>query len=257
MDVPGTSVLIYDQTCAAEKRRRRKRGEFPDPNQRVFINESGLRGLRRLRRAVELRRHRAGRDALRPQAPDRPVGLQQGLFLPQGLLPELRHRSKAASSSAASTQKALPGGGAVFPVLPEPERPALDAPWSILITGIGGTGVITIGHILGMAAHIEGKGAGIIDMVGLSQKNGAVVSHLKIAAKPADIAAVRIAAGGADLILGCDLVTSASERVLRQRVARAHSCRDQYRRDHAGAVHPQAPISSCPPSACRCGSRAG
>ena len=81
------------------------------------------------------------------------------------------------------------------------------APWSIMVTGIGGTGVVTVGHVLGMAAHLEGKGAGMIDMVGLSQKNGAVVTHLKIAAKPEDIAAVRIAAGGADLILGCDLVT--------------------------------------------------
>jgi indolepyruvate ferredoxin oxidoreductase len=92
--------------------------------------------------------------------------------------------------------------------------PSLDRPWSVLVTGIGGTGVITIGHLLGMAAHIEGKGAGMIDMVGLSQKNGAVVSHVKIARRPEDISAVRVAAGGADLILGCDLVTSASDRVL-------------------------------------------
>jgi indolepyruvate ferredoxin oxidoreductase len=110
--------------------------------------------------------------------------------------------------------KSLPGSGAVFPVLPDPARPALDRPWSIMVTGIGGTGVITIGHILGMAAHLEGKGTGIIDMVGLSQKNGAVVSHLKIARKPEDISAVRIAAGAADLILGCDIVTSAGEKVL-------------------------------------------
>ena len=108
----------------------------------------------------------------------------------------------------------LAGDGAVFPVLPEPAIPALDVAWSIMVTGIGGTGVVTVGHVLDMAAHLEGKAAGMIDMVGLAQKNGAVVTHLKIAAKPEDIAAVRIAAGGADLILGCDLVTAASERVL-------------------------------------------
>ena len=117
-----------------------------------------VRGLRRLRRQVELRRGPAGRDAIRPQAPDRPVGLQQGLFLPQGLLPELRHRRRRRAAQGHQSAR-LPGDGAVFPVLPEPALPALDRPWSILVTGIGGTGVVTIGHVLGMAAHLEGKGA--------------------------------------------------------------------------------------------------
>ncbi|NNE20975.1 MAG: indolepyruvate ferredoxin oxidoreductase family protein, partial [Rhizobiales bacterium] len=116
----------------------------------------------------------------------------------------------------------LPGDTKVFPVLPEPELPKLDQPWSVMVTGIGGTGVVTVGQLLGMAAHLEGKGAGIIDMAGLSQKNGAVVTHLKLAAKPADIASIRIAAGGADLILGCDMVTSASERIL-SRASRDHT----------------------------------
>jgi indolepyruvate ferredoxin oxidoreductase len=102
----------------------------------------------------------------------------------------------------------------MVPVSPAPQLPALDRPWAILIAGIGGTGVITIGHILGMAAHVEGKGAALVDMTGLSQKNGAVVTHLKIAASHDAIAAVRIAAGGADLVLGCDLVTAASAHVL-------------------------------------------
>ena len=101
-----------------------------------------------------------------------------------------------------------------FPPVPEPVLPSLDKPWSILVTGIGGTGVVTIGHLLGMAAHIEGKGAALIDMVGISQKNGTVVTHIKIGASPEDISAVRVARGAADLILGCDLVTSASERIL-------------------------------------------
>jgi indolepyruvate ferredoxin oxidoreductase len=108
----------------------------------------------------------------------------------------------------------LPGAGAVFPALPEPKQPALDRPWAMLITGIGGTGVVTVGQILGMAAHIEGKGAGLIDMAGLSQKNGSVVTHLKIAADPDDIASIRVTAGGADCLLGCDIVTTASEHNL-------------------------------------------
>jgi indolepyruvate ferredoxin oxidoreductase len=153
------------------------------------------------------------RDAVRAQAPDRPVGVQQGLFLPEGLLPELRHR-RGRGGEARRRDPGAAGAGAVFPALPEPEMPALDRPWAMLITGIGGTGVVTVGQILGMAAHIEGKGAGIIDMAGLSQKNGAVVTHLKIAARPDDIASIRVTAGGADVLLGCDIVTSASEHNL-------------------------------------------
>src|SRR6185437_321593 len=98
----------------------------------------------------------------------------------------------------------------VVAALPEPELPATSEPYGILITGVGGTGVVTIGALLGMAAHLEGKGCSALDFTGLAQKNGAVMSHVRIAARPEDIAAVRIAAGGADLLLGCDIVVSAS-----------------------------------------------
>ena len=84
----------------------------------------------------------------------------------------------------------------------------------MMITGIGGTGVVTIGHLIGMAANLDGKGVAMIDMAGLSQKNGAVVTHLKLARTQDEIASIRIAAGGADVLLGCDMVTSASERIL-------------------------------------------
>ncbi|MFV2092634.1 MAG: DUF6537 domain-containing protein, partial [Hyphomicrobiales bacterium] len=89
-----------------------------------------------------------------------------------------------------------------------------NTPYSIVITGIGGTGVVTIGALLGMAAHLEGKGCGVLDMAGLAQKGGAVTSHLRIAQEPQDIKAIRVEAGGADLILGCDLVTTGSTPVL-------------------------------------------
>ncbi len=213
MGAKGTSVIIYDQTCAAEKRRRRKRGEFPDPNKRVFINElvcegCGDCGVQSNCVAIAPVETRFGRKRQIDQsACNKDYSCTKG-FCPSFVTIEGGELIRGLDV------KSLPGGGAVFPVLPEPGPPKLDRPWSIMVTGIGGTGVITIGHILGMAAHLEGKGSGIIDMVGLSQKNGAVVSHLKIAAKPEDISAVRIAAGGADLILGCDLVTSAGEKVL-------------------------------------------
>ena len=101
------------------------------------------------------------------------------------------------------------------PDVPEPEtRVALEDPYAIALTGVGGTGVVTIGALLGMAAHLEGKGCGIIDMAGLAQKGGAVVSHIKISENPSDIKAIRIASGGADLILGGDMVVASGPDLL-------------------------------------------
>ena len=93
---------------------------------------------------------------------------------------------------------------------PEPAQPSLDRPYNIVVTGVGGTGIVTIGALLGMAAHLEGKGCSVMDMAGLAQKGGAVFSHVRLSAKPDDIFATRIAAGNADLLLGCDIVVSAS-----------------------------------------------
>jgi indolepyruvate ferredoxin oxidoreductase len=209
MQLQGVSVLIYDQTCAAEKRRRRKRGAYPDPNKRVFINERvcegcGDCGVKSNCVAVQPVETPFGRKRQIDQSVcNKDYSCLKG-FCPSFVTVEDGELVKGAQGAA------LP----VFPVLPEPELIPLERPWSVLVTGIGGTGVVTIGHVLAMAAHIEKKGAALIDMAGLSQKNGAVVTHLKIAQRPQDIATIRIAAGGSDLILGCDLVTSASERVL-------------------------------------------
>ena len=166
MEVPGVSVMIYDQTCAAEKRRRRKRGQYPDPNRRVFINELVCEGCGDCGVQVQLRRHRAGRNALRAQAADRPVGLQQGLFLPQGLLPELRDDRRRRAHPRHRARQPARQRRRRSRYCRNRQRRRSAQPWSILVTGIGGTGVVTIGHILGMAAHIEGKGAALIDMVG-------------------------------------------------------------------------------------------
>ena len=213
MDVKGTSVLIYDQTCAAEKRRRRKKGEFPDLPKRVFINElvcegCGDCGVQSNCVAIQPVETEFGRKRKIDQSScNKDYSCIKG-FCPSIVTVEGGELVKGSGPAAIDLDR-VP-----FPVLPEPALPALDKPWSILVTGIGGTGVVTIGHILGQAAFMEGKGAALIDMVGIAQKNGAVVTHLKIAARPEDIAAVRVARGHADLILGCDLITSASERIL-------------------------------------------
>ncbi|MGI9465035.1 MAG: DUF6537 domain-containing protein, partial [Aestuariivirgaceae bacterium] len=213
MEVPGISVLIYDQTCAAEKRRRRKRGTFPNPKKRVLINElicegCGDCGVQSNCVAIAPVDTKYGRK----RKIDQSVCNKDYSCL-NGFCPSFVTVEGGELVRGVETAK-LPGDTKLFPVLPDPDLPALDQPWSVMVTGIGGTGVVTVGQLLGMAAHLEGKGAGIIDMAGLSQKNGAVVTHLKLAASPADIASIRIEAGGADLILGCDLVTSASERIL-------------------------------------------
>ena len=218
-DVTGASVIIYDQTCAAEKRRRRKKGEFPDPNKRVFINElvcegCGDCGVQSNCVAITPVDTEFGRKRQIDQSScNKDFSCLKG-FCPSFVTVEGGELVKGAKPAV----RTVP-----FPVLPEPELPNLDRPWSILVTGIGGTGVVTIGHLLGQAAFIEGKGAALIDMVGISQKNGAVVTHIKIAETPHAISAVRVARGSADLILGCDLVTSASDRILdaasRQRTA--------------------------------------
>jgi indolepyruvate ferredoxin oxidoreductase len=105
-------------------------------------------------------------------------------------------------------------GPAETPLLPEPTLPAIGQTFGVIVTGIGGTGIVTVGAIIGMAAHLEGKGVGVIDMAGLAQKGGAVQSHIRIAKRPADIHAIRVAAAGADLVLGGDIVVAGNKKVL-------------------------------------------
>ncbi len=221
MAVQGTTVLIYDQTCAAEKRRRRKRGTFPDPAKRVFINElvcegCGDCGVQSNCVAIAPLETPFGRKRQIDQNMcNKDYSCVNG-FCPSFVTVHGGQLRKPEKPEAVAE-------GQIFEVLPEPQLPDIsERPWSMIITGIGGTGVVTIGQLLGMAARLEGKGTGIIDMAGLAQKNGAVVTHMKIAAKPEDISTIRIAAGGADLLLGCDLVTSAAERNL-SRLAQGRS----------------------------------
>jgi len=210
-EVKGVSALIYDQTCAAEKRRRRKRGTFPDPDRRVVINElvcegCGDCGVKSNCVSVQPVETEFGRKRRIDQS-----SCNKDFSCVNGFCPSFVtvHGGRLRKAEArAGSDDALAG-------VPEPAPFEIGAEgWSAIIDGIGGTGVVTIGNILGMAAHLEGKGTGLIDMAGLAQKGGAVFSHLRIARSPEDIHAIRVSAGKADLILGCDLVVSGSRKVL-------------------------------------------
>jgi indolepyruvate ferredoxin oxidoreductase len=212
--VPGVSVLIYDQTCAAEKRRRRKRGTFPDPDKRVFINAAicegcGDCGVKSNCVAVmPLETELGTKRAIDQSACNKDFSCLEG-FCPSFVTV---HGAKVRKSRAAVRGDS--GVAAMLAGLPEPKLPPLDAPYTMLVTGVGGTGVVTVSAVLGQAAHLEGKGFGAIDMTGLAQKGGAVACHMRVARDAEQIHAIRAGVAGADLVLGCDLVVTASNAVL-------------------------------------------
>lgn len=208
-EIPGCTVMIFDQTCAAEKRRRRKRGSMSDPEQRVVINAEICEGCG-------------------------DCGVQSNCL---SLLPEETERGRKRSIDQSACNKdfscvrgfcpsfvTVKGGtlrkpeamasNIKFPELPLPQLPDCSQPYNIMLTGVGGTGVVTVSALLGMAAHIEGKGAAVLDQIGLAQKFGAVMSHIRIANTQDQIHTVRIPAGESDLMIGFDLMVGASEEAL-------------------------------------------
>ncbi|MDQ6619725.1 MAG: indolepyruvate ferredoxin oxidoreductase family protein [Pseudomonadota bacterium] len=207
-DVPGCTVLLYDQTCAAEKRRRRKRGKFADPAKRVVINDlvcegCGDCGVKSNCVSVAPLETEFGRKRTIDQSScNKDYSCVNG-FCPSFVTVE--------GGALRKPEKAKAGE---FPALPDPLVVDTREPYGIVVTGIGGTGVVTIGALLGMAAHLEGKGCSVLDMTGLAQKNGAVVSHVRIADRPEDLHATRIAAGDAKLVLACDILTGVGHEQL-------------------------------------------
>jgi indolepyruvate ferredoxin oxidoreductase len=211
-EIPGVTVMIYDQTCASEKRRRRKRGEFPDPDKRVIINDlvceaCGDCSVQSNCVAVQPVETEFGRKRQIDQS-----NCNKDFSCVNGFCPSFVTVHGAKIKKA--TPETVSTDGMAFKPLPNPVIPAIDRTFNIIVTGVGGTGVVTIGAILGMAAHLEGKGLGMIDMAGLAQKGGAVYSHVRLANTQDDIHAIRVTAAAAHLVLGCDLVVTGTKKVL-------------------------------------------
>jgi indolepyruvate ferredoxin oxidoreductase len=202
----GVSVILYVQTCAAEKRRRRKKGAFTEPDKRVFINTDicegcGDCGIQSNCVAITPVETEFGRKrAIDQSSCNKDFSCIKG-FCPAFVTVEGAVPRKSITSF-------------IIPGLPEPLLPTIHGTHNIIITGIGGTGVVTIGAVLAMAGHLDGKGAAMIEMAGLSQKGGAVNIHCRLANTPADISAVRVSQGECDTLLGCDLVVAASAPTL-------------------------------------------
>jgi indolepyruvate ferredoxin oxidoreductase len=209
-DTPGVTVLVYDQTCAAEKRRRRKRGKFPDPAVRVFINELVCEGCgdcsakSNCLSVVPVETEFGRKRAIDQSTCNKDYACVSG-FCPSIL---------TVHGGQLRRGKALQAAGDDFADLPEPALPSLEKPVGLLVAGVGGTGVVTIGALIGMAAHLEGKGVTVLDMTGLAQKGGAVMSHVRLAERQEQLHAPRLATGEADTLLGCDIVVAVSSDAL-------------------------------------------
>jgi indolepyruvate ferredoxin oxidoreductase len=221
-EAPGVSALIYDQTCAAEARRLRKRGEFPDPDRRVVINELVCEGcgdcsVQSNCISIEPIETEFGRKRrINQSSCNKDFSCLKG-HCPSFVTIEGGKLRVAASEGVAADD-------ARFAALPDPAPLDLERPWNVLVTGIGGSGVITVGALLGMAAHLEGKGCSVLDVTGLAQKNGPVTSHVRVASRPEALAATRIAAGAADLVIGCDIVvTTSADSLAKLSVGRTHA----------------------------------
>ncbi|NDZ17350.1 indolepyruvate ferredoxin oxidoreductase [Variovorax sp. WS11] len=211
-DQPGCTALIYDQTCAAEKRRRRKKGEYPDPDRRVYINPDVCEGcgdcsVQSGCVSVEPLETELGRKRTINQS-----ACNKDFSCVQGFCPSFVTVHGARLADAGKVE--LPTD--LLRSLPRPEvAPILGGTWSVMMAGIGGTGVVTVSAILGMAAYLEHKAPSSYDMTGLSQKNGAVFSHLRIAERPEDIHSQRLGQGDANLVLGFDMVAALSDESFR------------------------------------------
>ncbi|MES2898890.1 MAG: indolepyruvate ferredoxin oxidoreductase family protein [Pseudomonadota bacterium] len=210
---PGVTAIVYEQTCAAEKRRKRKRKEMPDPDKRLFINERVCEGcgdcsVQSNCISIEPLETSFGRKRkINQSACNKDFSCVKG-FCPSFIEiagARLRKPDGARLLALESEHAAL---------LARPDIPALTASFNVLVTGIGGSGVLTMGALIGGAAHVQGLGSTVLDFTGLAQKNGAVMSQVRIAAQPSDIGAVRIGPGAVDLLLAADMVVAAGADAL-------------------------------------------
>ncbi|GLU32761.1 indolepyruvate ferredoxin oxidoreductase family protein [Trinickia caryophylli] len=213
-EVEGVSVLIYDQTCAAEKRRRRKKGQYPDPDKRLFINEEvcegcGDCGVQSNCLSVEPVETPLGRKRRIDQSSCNKDFSCVGGFCPSFVTVEGATLKKAAGVAFDEASLA-----ARVDALPQPATTLDAAPYDILVTGVGGTGVVTVGALISMAAHLEGKSASVLDFMGFAQKGGSVLSFVRFAQRDEWLNQVRIDTQQADLLLACDMVVGASADAL-------------------------------------------
>jgi indolepyruvate ferredoxin oxidoreductase len=203
-EIKGVTVIVYDQMCATEKRRLRKRKQLVDPPKRAFINHlvcegCGDCGVKSNCVSILPRETEFGRKREIDQ-----FSCNKDFSCTDGFCPSF------VTVHGGELRKAEAVGVDLKDELPSPPQASLDRPYNIVLTGVGGTGVITLAAILGMAAHLEGKGCATLDMMGLAQKGGAVTSHVRIGATPSNVRAARIPVGAADVVVGCDILALAS-----------------------------------------------
>jgi indolepyruvate ferredoxin oxidoreductase len=207
--VKGASAIVFVQTCAAEKRRRRKRGLLEDPPRRVLINPAVCEGcgdcsVQSNCISVEPLETEMGRKRTINQS-----SCNKDYSCLKGFCPSF------VTVDGGALRRRAPAGVGAIGELPEPaSKPSLERPYNVAVGGVGGTGVLTIGALLGMAAHIEGKASMILDMSGLAQKGGAVLSHVRLSEHTADVTCSRIVTGTADLVLAADEVVAASKETI-------------------------------------------
>ncbi|MEX0603647.1 MAG: indolepyruvate ferredoxin oxidoreductase family protein [Marinobacter sp.] len=211
--ISGCSVLIYDQTCAAEKRRRRKRNQFPDPAKRVFINHHVCEGcgdcsVQSNCLAVVPRKTELGRKRKIDQSScNKDFSCVNG-FCPSFVTVEGGQLRKSRGMDTGSILTSR------LAKVPAPRIPVLTGSYDLLVGGVGGTGVVTVGQLVTMAAHLESRGASVLDFTGFAQKGGTVLSYVRLAPSPDKLHQVRISNGQADAVIACDMVVASSQKAL-------------------------------------------
>ncbi|MBS0324841.1 MAG: indolepyruvate ferredoxin oxidoreductase family protein [Proteobacteria bacterium] len=213
-EIPGCTALVYDQVCATEKRRRRKRGKWATAPRHIVINPAVCEGCG----DCGVQSNCIALEPLEtPQGRKRQVNqsvCNDDYSCIKGYCPSFVSLYGAKPRRIESTTTDGSAVDAVIARLVDPPPASLDQPCNILVAGIGGSGVVTLGALMGMAAHLEGKACSVLDITGLAQRNGAVTSHIRLAARPEQIHSSRIGVGSADLILGCDIVVATAADVL-------------------------------------------